>query len=283
LSRPSDKKAPLIRQKALKGSFSERVFFPIAQFIFEKGQAIIPLNSKSWVRSKLIQAGYLKPHFQKVFLGIQMITTAVLFLFFVGIFSLFPNVSPVTGFIISCFFALAGYGFPMLWLIQQAQKRQMGIRKSLPDFLDLLVISVEAGLGLDMAINKLANLKCVKTSEYLKDELRHYTQDIKLGKPRRDALLDMANRTGLEEFLVIINALVQSYEMGTGVANTLRVQSESLRMKRISKAEEKANKIPVKMVLPIYIFLFPSIFLAIFGPIAMVAIEAIITAAGEVG
>jgi tight adherence protein C len=277
LSQSRDKKSPLLRQKALQSSFSERVLFPVAQGIFDKCQKVIPLSSKSWVRTKLIQAGYTKPNYQKVFFGIQLIATVVMFVFFMGIMTLIGNIPPNIGIMIAVGFSLAGFALPLLWLMQQAQKRQTSIQKSLPDFLDLLVISVEAGLGLDVAIQKLANLKSVRTSEYLRDELKHYIKDISLGKPRKDALLDMGERTGLEEFLVIINALVQAYEMGTGVAFTLRVQSETLRNKRMQRAEEKANKIPVKMVLPIYIFLFPTIFLAIFGPIVMIAMDAILS------
>lgn len=278
LTQQSDKNSPLMRQKVMQGSFSERVLFPFAQSIFDKTQSVIPLGSKSWVRTKLIQAGYMKPHYQKVFFGIQILATCILFGFFVGISTLIENVPPMLGLMAALFFGGVGYGMPMAWLLQQAQKRQTGIRKSLPDFLDLLVISVEAGLGLDMAITKLSNLKCVRTSAYLKEELKRYTHDIALGKPRKEALTDMGTRSGVDEFTVIINALVQSYEMGTGVAHTLRVQSESLRIKRIQRAEETANKIPVKMVIPIYIFLFPSIFLAIFGPIAMIAMKAIMSA-----
>lgn len=275
LAADNTKKSPILRQKALHGSFTERVIFPFAQNIFDKTQRLIPLGNKSWVRAKLIQAGYLKNHYQKVFFGIQLLTTAVMFGFMLTITALSGSVPAVTGLVIAGIFGLIGYGLPVLWLWQQAQKRQMGIRKSLPDFLDLLVISVEAGLGLDMAISKLANLKSARTSTYLREELVRYAKDISLGKPRKEALLDMANRTGVDEFLVIINALVQSYEMGTGVSQTLRVQADSLRIKRLQAAEERANKVPVKMVMPIYMFLFPAIFVSIFGPIAMVVIEAI--------
>jgi tight adherence protein C len=277
LAESRDKKTPLLRQKAMQNSFSERVIFPVAQMIYDKIQQAIPLSSRSWVRSKLIQAGYFKAHYQKVFFGIQLLSTTMTFIFFLGVLSFVGSIPPGLGLVIALVFGFLGFCFPMLWLIQQAQKRQKSIRKSLPDFLDLLVISVEAGLSLDTAIQKLANLKSVKTSTFLRDELKHYIKDISLGKPRKNALLDMADRTGLEEFQVIINALVQSYEMGTGVAYTLRIQSESLRIKRMQRAEEAASKVPVKMVLPIYIFLFPTIFLTIFGPIVMVAIQAITT------
>ncbi len=269
------------RQKQLENSFSERVLFPLAQMIFDKTQSVIPLSSKSWVRSKLIQAGYQKPHYQKVFLGIQLLCSVVLFSLLFGLSSLIGKFGGGIGITVALVFGLAGYGLPMLWLLQQAQKRQKSIQQSLADFLDLLVICVEAGLGLDVAINKITSLKSVKTSTYLREELNRYTRDVGFGKARKEALLDMAERTGLDDFNAIINAIVQSYEMGTSVAQTLRVQSDSLRVKRLNQAEEKANKIPVKMVIPIYVFLFPAIFVCIFGPIGMIMVEAFMKILGS--
>lgn len=263
------------RAKQLENSFSHRVIFPLAQMVFDKTQAIIPLSSKSWVKAKLIQAGYQKPHYQKTFLGIQLLCTVILFGLFFSLISLVGKFSGTIGLSVALAFGLAGYGLPMLWLTQQAQKRQEGIQKSLADFLDLLVICMEAGLGLDVAINKITSLKSVKTSTYLREELTRYTRDVGFGRSRKDALLDMAERTGVDDLNAIINAIIQSYEMGTSVAHTLRVQADSLRTKRLTKAEEKANKIPVKMVIPIYVFLFPAIFVCIFGPIGMVMIDAL--------
>lgn len=263
------------RERKLEDSFSARVIFPFAQMVFDKTQAIIPLSSKSWVKSKLVQAGYQKPHYQKVFLGIQLLCTVVMFGALFSFITLFSKANGGIGLMVGLLFGLAGYGLPMLWLMQQAQKRQDNIQKSLADFLDLLVICMEAGLGLDVAINKITNLKSVKTSTYLREELTRYTRDVGFGRARKDALLDMAERTGVDDFNAIINAIIQAYEMGTSVAHTLRVQSDSLRVKRLSKAEEKANKIPVKMVIPIYVFLFPAIFVCIFGPIGMIMIEAV--------
>lgn len=264
------------RKKQLESSFEHRVIFPLAQMIFDKTQSFIPLSSKSWVKTKLVQAGYQKSHYPKIFLGIQLLCTIVLFGVLFSFIALFGKVNGMLGFMIAVIFGLVGYGLPMLWLMQQAQKRQEGIQKSLADFLDLLVICVEAGLALDVAINKITSLKSIKTSAYLREELNRYTRDVGFGRARKDALLDMAERTGVDDFNTIINAIIQSYEMGTSVAHTLRVQSDSLRVKRLAKAEEKANKIPVKMVIPIYIFLFPAIFVCIFGPIGMIMFEAVI-------
>lgn len=266
----------LLRHKSLEKSFTERVVFPFAQQIFDSTQAIIPLGNKSFVRAKLIQAGYTKAHYPKIFLGIQLLLCLVIFGFLMAVITLVGKVPMILGLLIAVVFASAGYGLPLVWLMQQAGKRQDSIQKGLPDFLDLLVICVEAGLGLDMAISKIANMPGARTSQYLREELLHYNKDIAFGRPRKEAMLDMARRTGVEDLNTIVNALAQAYEMGSSVTHTLRVQADSLRVKRLQKAEEKANKIPVKMVLPIYIFLFPAIFVTIFGPIGMVMVDTII-------
>ena len=277
LSQRSNKRKTVLRKKQLESSFNNRVLFPFAQKVFDRTQALIPLSSKSWVKAKLQQGGYNKPHYQKVFLGIQLLTSGVMFSFLFAITVLFGKVNGFLGLCIAGVFGAIGYGLPLAWLIQQAQKRQESIQKSLADFLDLLVICVEAGLGLDVAITKISSMKTARTSTYLREELQRYTRDVGFGKPRRDALLDMAERTGVEDLNTIINAIVQSYEMGTSVAHTLWVQSDSLRVKRLAKAEEKANKIPVKMVIPIYVFLFPAIFVCIFGPIGLIMMDAILS------
>jgi tight adherence protein C len=136
LSRQETKKHT-IRKKQLESSFQARVLFPFAQMIFDKTQAVIPLSSKSWVKTKLIHAGYQKAHYQKVFLGIQLLCTVVLFGMLFSFTALFGKVPGMIGFIIAAVFGLFGYGLPMLWLLQQAQKRQESIQKSLADFLDL--------------------------------------------------------------------------------------------------------------------------------------------------
>lgn len=277
LSRSSEpKKGNLIRKKELDKSFNDRVLLPFAALVFDKTQEFIPLGNKSWVRAKLIQAGYQKPQYQKYFLGIQLLCTVLFFGFILTVTSLFGKIGAGTGIMIAAVFGAAGYGMPLLWLHTEAKKRQTSIQKALADFLDLLVICVEAGLGLDTAINKIAHMKSIRMSTYLREELLIYTKDVGFGRPRKAALLDLAARTGVEDLNAIINAIVNAYEMGTGVAHTLRVQSDSLRVKRLAKAEEKANKIPVKMVPPIYVFLFPAIFVSIFGPIGMQMVEAVL-------
>jgi tight adherence protein C len=281
MARPSEKKTRVLREKQMEKSFQDRVLFPFAQMLFDKTQEWIPLTSKSWVKTKLTQAGYMQPNFPKVFLGIQLLCTVVLFGGLLTVTMLFGKINGILGIVLATVFGAIGYGLPMLWLIQQAQRRQKSIQKGLADFIDLLVICVEAGLGLDVALKKIAKMKEEKEVDFLRDEINRYNRDVNLGMPRRDALLGMADRSGVEDLNIVLNAIVQAYEMGSSVAHTLRIQADALRVKRLTKAEEKANQIPVKMVLPIYMFLFPSIFVVIIGPLAVMVIKAVSTVMGN--
>ncbi len=266
----------ILRKKELEKSFTTRVLFPFAQNVVDKIQAFIPLGGKSFVTAKLVQAGYTKSHYPKVFLGIQLIASLTIFGFLLTVTTFLGKVDWIIGLLIALVFGGAGYALPLAWLLQEAGKRQKSIQKSLPDFLDLLVICVEAGLGMDAAISKIANLESAKTSMYLREELLRYNKDVAFGRPRKEAMLDMATRSGVDDFSTIINALVQAYEMGSSVAHTLKIQAETLRLKRLQKAEEQANKIGVKMVIPIYVFLFPAIFVTVFGPMGMVLIDTVV-------
>ncbi len=273
---------PSQRGGKLNDSFAQRVIFPLAQQISDKIQALIPLSGKSWIRKKAVQAGYTKPQFVKVFIGVHCMMTILPVAFFLFLILVKGSMSGILPIILVLFSGLVGFVFPLLWLFQQAGKRTDSIRKALPDFLDLLVICVEAGLGLDMAISKIVNLESTQSSQFLKEELVRYTKDVGFGKPRKEALLGLADRVGLDDLTSIVGAIIQSYEMGTGVTQTLKVQSESLRQKRMHRAEEKANKISVKMVLPIYFFFFPSIFIVILGPLLLHVAEQVMKTMGHV-
>jgi len=250
-------------------SFTQRVVIPFAQSLSDRIQMLVPMGGKSWVKQKLTQAGYARTHHLKTFIGVHALSTLLPLGFILFLLLVSRSVSATTAILLMVFFVGMGFAFPLLWLIQQATRRQDSIRKALPDFLDLLVICVEAGLGLDMAISKMTKMESVETSPYLREELIRYTRDIGFGKRRKEALTDLANRTGVDDLNAIVNALIQSYEMGTGVVQALRVQSEGLRQKRLHRAEAQANKIAVKMVLPIYMFFFPGIFIVILGPLIL--------------
>ena len=171
-------------------------------------------------------------------------------------------------------FALIGFGFGLLipdfWLKGRIQNRQGAIQKSLPSFLDLLTVSVEAGLGFDAALARVT----AKESGPLAEEFQRVLQEIRMGKPRRDALRDLGNRTEVKELSGFVTAIVQADQLGVSIGNVLRVQAQQMRRSRRQRAEEAAMKAPIKMLFPLVFFIFPSLFIVLLGPAVIQLIEA---------
>lgn len=154
---------------------------------------------------------------------------------------------------------------PMLVLRRQARLRSKRIRKSLPDALDLMVVCVEAGVGLDAAILRVSN-EFAATGPDLAHELAVVNQRVNAGIPRTEALREMILRTGVEEIRSLVTTLVQSDRLGVSIARVLRVSSESLRTKRRQAAQQRAEKAPIKMLVPLILFVLPALMIVIIGP-----------------
>jgi tight adherence protein C len=167
--------------------------------------------------------------------------------------------------IIAVFAALIGYYLPNLWLRQKTDKRRENILNALPDALDLLVVCVEAGMGLDSAINRVAK-DSQDGSPELSDELHFMTLELRAGKSRRDALRNLALRINLDEVKSLVTLLIETEKFGTSMAEALRVYSDSYRIQRQQRAEEVAAKLPVKLLIPLGLFIFPALFVVILGP-----------------
>jgi len=157
-----------------------------------------------------------------------------------------------------------GFFFPQMWLDQEIKKRQLEIRKAMPDALDLLTICVEAGLGFDAAMSKVAE----KWENELSLAFARAIREVQLGKVRREALKSMAERIDLAEMTSFVAAIIQSEQLGVSMAKILRIQAEQMRMRRRQYAEELAHQAPVKMLLPMIGFIFPSIFIVLMTPAA---------------
>ncbi len=162
--------------------------------------------------------------------------------------------------------ALGGYLFPDLWLRQKVGQRQKEIRLALPNALDLLTISVEAGLGFDAALVRVTE----KYKNGLSEEFTQVLNEVRLGRPRLEALDDMGRRVGVEELHSFIQALIQSEQLGVGIAKVLRIQSEEMRRKRRQRAEEQAAQASLKMLFPMILFIFPTIFIVLMGPAVLI-------------
>jgi len=171
------------------------------------------------------------------------------------------------------FGALAiGYIGPGFVLAREAKARQHRIRLSLPDALDLLVVSVEAGLGLDQALQRVGAELTLAHPE-LSEELRLVNLELRAGKARPEALRNLADRTGVDDLSSLAAMLIQTDKFGTSVARSLRVHSETLRTKRRQRAEEAAAKTGVKMVFPLVFCIFPAIWVVTIGPAAIKFVE----------
>lgn len=155
-----------------------------------------------------------------------------------------------------------GFMLPIYSLRAKARARQTKIQKSLPDMLDLIFVSVEAGLGFDMALKRTTE----KMPGPLSEELNRALDEINKGRNRDDALRGIVYRTGVEDLSSFITAVIQSEQLGSNIANMLRVQSSSMRQKRRQRAEELAMKVPIKMLFPLVFFMFPALFIVILGP-----------------
>jgi tight adherence protein C len=154
--------------------------------------------------------------------------------------------------------------YPAQWLRKVLAARHNSIRKSLPFVLDLLTLSVEAGMDFMTALQR--NVERSRL-DALAEELIRVIREIQLGKTRREALRDMSVRVDLADLRTVVNALVQADELGVSIASTLRIQSDQIRQRRFERAEKKANEAPVKMLGPLLLFIFPSVFLILLGPI----------------
>jgi len=165
----------------------------------------------------------------------------------------------VAGFMV---FGVVGFMLPNFWLQSNITKRKKEVQRALPDALDLLSITVEAGLGFDAAIHKVTT----KWNNTLTREFERYLAEMRVGKPRREALRDLSNRLDVSDVTSFIAAVVQADQLGASITKTLQVQSEQMRMRRRQRAEKLAHEAPIKMLIPMALFMLPVIYVVIFGP-----------------
>ncbi len=165
-----------------------------------------------------------------------------------------------------------GYMLPVMWLGRQITARKKSITKALPDAIDLLTISVEAGLAFDLALQRVTE----KWDDALSREFKRVLSDVRLGRTRRDALRDMAERTGVEDVQTFVASIIQADQLGVPLTKILRIQSDQMRIRRRQRAEEAAQKAPIKMLFPMVFLIFPALFVVILGP----AVPRIIGAGG---
>ena len=220
------------------------------------------------LRQRLVAAGYRNSESLLVFLGLRIGVAVLAFVLFSTPLVMEPN------FAVAVVAALLGYVLPGMLLARMAKRRQHRIRLGLPDALDLLVVSVEAGLGLDQAILKVSEELAFAHPD-LCGELRLINLELRAGTARAQALHNLADRTGVDDVSSLVAMLVQTDKFGTSVAQSLRVHSDTVRTKRRQRAEEAAAKTGVKMVFPLVFCIFPAIWVVTIGPAVIKFIEVI--------
>lgn len=250
-----------ILDEKLSAPFSERVIRPIISRIAGYLGRIIPVKQNQGLQKKLLMAGNPGGFSAGEFMAIEYAAAALLIL--AGLLLVFSGNQSLSGKILILFGAgFAGFYLPNFYLQTRASQRKKDIQKALPDVLDLLTVSVEAGLGFDAALSKVIE----KTKGVLADEFNRMLQEIKMGKPRRDALHDLGENSGNEDLQSFVGSLVQADQLGISIGNVLRIQSDQMRTKRRQAVEEKAMKAPIKMLIPMVFFIFPTLFIVLLGP-----------------
>lgn len=245
----------------LSKPFFERVIRPVLERIAAFIGKSTTVKKKVSLQKKLLMAGTPANLTPGEFLAVQYCLTLG-FPIGVLLFMLAFNISPVLMILGISFAAAAGFILPQYYLQVLAQKRKDDIQDNLPDVLDLMTVSVEAGLGFDAALVKVTE----KIKGVISQEFTRVLQEIKMGKPRRDALRDLGNRSGVDDLIAFVGSIIQADQLGVSIGNVLRLQSEQMRLKRRQRAEEKAMKAPIKMLIPLILFIFPTIFIVVLGP-----------------
>ncbi|MFN2299330.1 MAG: type II secretion system F family protein [Anaerolineales bacterium] len=268
LSEYAGRETPIsLEEIELQQPFLERVVLPILKGVSDLVIRFTPAANIQTIQKKLDLAGNPWGVEAPVYWSLQIIMAVLfggllLFLFLFGSLKLQWYLSIGLVLLGTVF----GYFFPRLYLDSRISRRQENIRKAMPDALDLLTICVEAGLGFDSAVSKV--------SEEWENELSmafgRVIQEIRLGKLRREALKDMADRVGITEMTSFVAAVVQSEQLGVSMSRVLRIQADQMRMRRRQRAEEKARQAPVKMMIPLVFLIFPSILIVLLGPAGLI-------------
>lgn len=222
------------------------------------------------LRQTLEQAGYRGPNALPMYFAVRAVLMLGLALGPLFLGSLVTS-SPAAPFLILPYFVLPAWFAPRFWLRQRVAARHKELQRALPDTLDLLIVCVEAGLGLNQALARVAR-EIDGVSPVMGGELRMLNLEIQAGTARDEAFRNLGARTGLEDLRTLATMMIQADRFGTSIAQALRVQAETLRTKRRQRAEEAAAKTTIKLVFPLVLFIFPALFVVILGPAVLAAL-----------
>ncbi|HEY57921.1 MAG TPA: type II secretion system F family protein [Anaerolineae bacterium] len=261
-----------LEEVELQQSFTERVILPLARAVGSWALKFTPRAIVSQAEKRLELAGRPYNLDATALVAFQL---SGMIVFGLGVYWLLAT-SPSPSYqrwslVGGLSFALIGYYFPQMWLVRLINRRKKEVLRALPDALDLLTICVEAGLGFDAAMRKVSE----KWANELAFEFARVLREMQLGKPRKDALRDMADRVDLPQLRSFVAAVVQSEQLGVSMSNVLRIQAEGMRVQRRQRAEEEAHRAPVKMLFPLAFLIMPSIFIVLLGPAVFIVMRSL--------
>lgn len=267
-------RAPRLRQESKEGFWNNLIAG------IEKRVPLVDETNRTTMRRRLIQAGFMGTSAVRNYYAARLVLTAALpigFVFFGPL--LFKDLDHQRIIIIAMCLAVAGLYLPSSWLARRIASRQRAISEAFPDALDMMVVCVEAGLGLDASFNRVGS-ELTRSHPALATQLAMVSLELRAGKSRSDALRNLADRIGLDEVNSFVTLLVQSDNLGTSIAQALTVHADEMRTKRMLRAEEQANKLPVKLTIPLVLFILPCMVTVIMLPAIITIVRDIIPALG---
>ena len=263
-----EKGLPLtLSELELRQSFRDRVIRPALKRLGHLIEQMTPVKARQEISLKLHVAGRPGGMAAGDFIALRYALTAALSLFGIAIGTLMHN--PLALAIFAAIGAVVGLYGPIFWLRSKLMRRRADIQADLPDVIDVLVVCVEAGLTFEAALERVVE----KYDHALSDEFGRVMQEIRLGRSRLDALNEMGQRTGVEELNHFVQAIIQSEQLGSGVSRILRIQSDEMRMKRLVTAQERGARASLKMLLPMLGCIFPTLWVILLGPAALLAMR----------
>lgn len=253
-------RAMTLEDLELQQPFHERVIIPATRSILATLGKYGPKQSAERLKVNLQMAGNPGGITPAMFVGLRVVLALILGA--IVILVTFRTMLPTQALLYSVVGLVLGYMLPVIWLGRKITQRKRAITKALPDALDLLCISVEAGLAFDLALQRVTQ----KWDDDLSREFKKVLSDIRLGRTRREALKDLADRTGVEDVQTFTAAVIQADQLGVSMSKILRLQSDQMRVRRRQRAEELAQQAPIKMLFPMVFLIFPALFVVILGP-----------------
>ncbi|MDF2439142.1 MAG: tight adherence protein [Abditibacteriota bacterium] len=273
-----DELANETKDEEMSQSLATRVLGPVLKKMGAKMKKGVKAGAGAQVRDMLEQAGHPLGMYYPEFMGLKMfcfmlgIGVGILTSFFAVPMILRlaeipsdPQLEMMGQMLWVVIFMYAGFSGPTFWLRKTVNARVRQIRKAMADVVDLIVLAIEAGMGFDQAVGQAVE----KTKGPLTEELKRVLDEVRVGKQQEDAFRDMAERVRMPELTLLVAAIAQAMRMGTGLGQALRLQAMEIRERRMAFIKEQAGKLPVKMMLPLVLFIFPALFVVILGPAAV--------------